>query len=118
MGIKTFLTVDMDGFWEYWTKPKALRQMGEELTLDYYVDWNETDYPSPRRTFFSNIMRSLNFGSEEFWERFPLTFLTIILGLVIVPLIMYAVDDVFHLVADKKAKKVTGSRKSTRSSVR
>ena len=102
------MTLDYDWWWDYWTKPKFYKQIGEELTLDDYVDWRITSYPSSRRAFLSRMYGYIRWGSDEFWDSFSLTFLTIILGFVIAPLVLYAIDDLFHLVADhnqsKKAK--------------
>ena len=91
-----FLTWDSQRFWDYWTKPKAIRQLGGEFTLDYFVDWNVTSMPSPRRTFFTKLYRVIRLGSDEFWATFPLTFMTILLGLVIAPFVLYYFDDMFQ----------------------
>ena len=95
-----FLTWDSQRFWDYWTKPKALRLMGEELTLEYFVDWNVTSLPSARRTFFSKLYRFFRVGSDEFWNTFPLTFMTILLGLVIAPFVLYYFDDLFQYAVE------------------
>ena len=100
--VRNFLTIDTQWWWDYWTKPKYLRRLGEEFTLDDFIDWKVTSYPSSRRTFFTRMYRFFRIGSDEFWETFPLTFLTIILGLVIAPLMLYAIDDLFHFIAERK----------------
>jgi hypothetical protein len=97
-----FITWDSQGWWDYWTKPKVLRRMGEEFTMDYFVDWRVTSFPSPRRTFFTGMYRFFRLGSDEFWETFPLTFTTIILGIIIAPTILYYLDDFFVFAVDWK----------------
>lgn len=108
-----FLTFDSQRFWDYWTKPKHLRRMGEELTLKYYVNWNITSYPSSKRTFFTKLFSFIRPGSDEFWNTFPLTFMTILLGLVIAPFVLYYFDDAFQYGLDWKEKreKPTSSKK-------
>ena len=106
-------TVDYEWWWDYWTKPKFYKQIGEELTLEDYVDWTITSYPSSRRAFLSGIYGYIRVGSDDFWDSFSLTFVTIILGFVIAPLMLYAIDDIFHLVADRnKTKRVAPARRS------
>jgi hypothetical protein len=97
-----FWTWDSQGWWDYWTKPKALRRMGEEFTMDYFVDWRVTSFPSPRRTFVTRMVRFFRIGSDAFWETFPLTFTTVILGLIIAPTILYYLDDFFVFAVDWK----------------
>ncbi|CAB9514140.1 expressed unknown protein [Seminavis robusta] len=108
-----FLTWDMQGWWDYWTKPKRLRKMGEEFTLDDFVDWNAASFPSTRRTFFTKMYRVIRIGSDAFWETFPLTFVTVILGLVIAPLVLHYCDDFFQVAVDWKANrnKPTGKKR-------
>ena len=103
--LSEMMTLDYDWWWDYWTKPKFYKQIGEELTLDDYVDWRITSYPSSRRAFLSRMYGYIRWGSDEFWDSFSLTFLTIILGFVIAPLVLYAIDDLFHLVADQNQSK-------------
>ena len=108
-------TVDYDAWWDYWTKPKIYKQIGGELTLDDYVDWRITSYPSSRRALLSGAYGYIRVGSDEFWDSFSLTFVTIILGFVIAPLMLYAIDDIFHFVADRnKTKRAAPTRKSRR----
>jgi hypothetical protein len=102
--VLNFLTWDSQRFWDYWTKPKALRKMGVEFTLDYYVDWSATSMPSTRRTFFTKMFRFFRLGSDEFWDTFPLTFMTIVLGIVIAPLFLYYFDDLFQYAVEYKEK--------------
>ncbi|CAB9509234.1 expressed unknown protein [Seminavis robusta] len=88
-----FLTLDMQGFWDYWTKPKRLRRMGDEFTLDDFIDWNITSFPSSRRTFFTKMYKLFRIGSDSFWDTFSLTFMTVVLGIVIAPLVLHYCDD-------------------------
>lgn len=97
-----FLTWDSQGFWDYWTKPKDLRRMGAEFTMDYFVDWSVASMPSTRRTFVSKVYRFCRVGSDEFWDTFPLTFMTILLGLVIAPFALYYFDDLFQYALEYK----------------
>jgi hypothetical protein len=91
------LSWDSQRFWDYWTKPKGL---GEELTLEDYVDWTVTSMPSRRRTFLTGLYYFFRIGSDAFWETFPLTFLTVILGIVIAPFVLYYFDDMFQVAVD------------------
>jgi hypothetical protein len=109
--ILEFMTWDSQGWWDYWTKPKALRRMGEEFTMDSYVDWRITSFPSPRRTFFTSMYRFIRIGSDAFWETFPLTFTTVILGLVIAPTILYYLDDFFMFAVDWKENRAKNPSK-------
>ena len=106
-----FITWDSQGWWDYFTKPKALRRMGEEFTIDYFVDWRVTSYPSPRRTFFTKLYRFIRIGSDAFWETFPLTFTTVILGLVIAPTVLYYMDDFFVFAVDWKENRARNQSK-------
>jgi len=96
------LTLDSDRWWDWWTKPKHLRRLGLEFTLEHFVDWKTTCFPSRRRTFFTKLYRFIRIGSDDFWETFPLTFMTIVMGLVIAPLVLYYFDDLFQYAVDWK----------------
>lgn len=99
------LSWDSQKFWDYWSKPRGL---GEELTLDDYIDWTVTSMPSRKRTIVSSLYYFFRIGSDSFWETFPLTFLTVVLGIVIAPFVLYYFDDMFQLAVDwnenRKAK--------------
>lgn len=115
--VLAFLTIDSDGWWDYWTKPRYLRKLGVEFTLDDFMDWRITSYPSNKRTFFTKVYRFFRIGSDEFWETFPLTFLTVILGLVIAPYVLFYFDDMFQYAVDWKENRRVGANKSAGGSV-
>lgn len=109
-----FLTWDSQRFWDFWTKPKAVRQLGRELTLDYFMDWSVASMPSTRRTFFTKLYYFVRVGSDEFWETFPLTFMTILLGLVIAPFGLYYFDDLFQYAVEYRENRDKASSSSSK----
>lgn len=86
------VSFDSEWLWDVWTKPRALRN-SMELTLDDFVDWRITDVPSSMRTFCMKLGRLFMFGSKSFWDTVPLTFTTILLGLVLAPWCLSYLDD-------------------------
>lgn len=101
-GVLEFLSFDIEKFWTKWTQPKNTI----EFTLDDYIDWTITDYPSSIRTFCTKF----SFGSDRFWNTVPLTLTTIVLGLMLVPWSLSYIDDIIHHAVEwleqRKAKKM------------
>jgi len=87
---------DGQRFLEYITKPRSA--VGIELTLNDVIDWDITDSTSPLRSFIAKILGFIMIGPETFWNSLPLTFTSVVLGIIIAPWILYRIDDIFQAV--------------------
>jgi EF hand len=58
--------------------------------------------PAPLLHFLAQLRELLSFVPESVWESIPLTFISTVLGLVVVPWLLLQIDAVFQAMADRR----------------
>jgi EF-hand domain pair len=58
--------------------------------------------PAPLLHFLTQLRELLSFVPESIWESIPLTFISTVLGLVVVPWLLLQIDAIFQAMADRR----------------
>jgi hypothetical protein len=84
-----------------------------ELTIEDASAWCLAHSPPSLLSVADRVSAILAMVPESVWQAVPLTLLSTILGIVVVPWCIFQVDDFFQRLADRKAKQKKGAERGS-----
>jgi EF-hand domain pair len=73
-----------------------------EVSLETSWQCLASTTPAPVLHFLTQLRELLSFVPESIWESVPLTFISTVLGLVVVPWLLLQIDAIFQAMADRR----------------
>lgn len=77
-----------------------------ELTIEAAADWFVKSLPESVLMVWDEFVSLLDLVPDSVWNTIPLTLISTILGILVVPWVIFKIDDGFQYLADKKVKSV------------
>jgi hypothetical protein len=92
------------GIWDLITNLDEHSSVADRIEMSLESSWQclVTTTPAPLLRFVADLHDLLSFVPDSVWESIPLTFLSTVLGLVVVPWLLLQIDGFFQKMADRR----------------
>jgi hypothetical protein len=92
------------GVWDLITSLDEHSSVADRIEVSLENSWQclVTTTPAPLLQFMTGFHDLLSFVPDSIWESVPLTFISTILGLVVVPWLLLQIDAFFQVMADRR----------------